>query len=98
MLERVIAARAIAAGVRVASWMIPEPSSILSVRAARYPSGEGASEPHASATQQMSIPSRSASVTKSTVSRQLPPEASIVVDVRITRPALPEPGRPRPGP
>ncbi len=86
MFDKVIAARAMAIGVRVPSWMIPEPSSMRSVRAARNPSAEGASDPHASATQQMSRPSFSASRTNSTVSGQLPLEASIVVAVRITPP------------
>jgi hypothetical protein len=63
---------AISGGVRVPIWMIPEPSSSLLVRAARYPSGEGASDPQASATQQMSRPSFSASRTKSSVSPQVP--------------------------
>jgi len=85
MFDSVIAARAMAIGVRVPSWMIPDPSSIREVRAARYPSTDGASAPHASATQQMSRPSFSASRTNSTVSSQSPetPDASIVVAVRI---------------
>ena len=87
MFDKVIAARAMAIGVRVPSWMIPDPSRIRSVRAARYPSADGASDPHASATQQMSSPSRSASRTNSTVFGQLPPDASIVVAVRITPPS-----------
>ncbi len=84
MFDKVIAAWAMAIGVRVPSWMIPDPSRIRSVRAARYPRADGASDPHASATQQMSSPSCSASRTNSTVSGQLPPDASIVVAVRIT--------------
>ena len=76
-------------GERVPTCMTAEPSSIASVRAARYPSGEGASLPHASATQQMSRPSFSASRTNSVISRQFPPEPSIVVAVRIT--AVPRP-------
>jgi hypothetical protein len=91
MFDKVIAARAMATGVRVPSWMIPDPSSMRSVRAARYPSADGASAPHASATQQISRPSFSASRPNSTVSGQFPPEASIVVAVRITRPPVPRP-------
>ena len=88
MFDKVIAARAMAIGVRVPSWMIPDPSRMRSVRAARYPSADGASDPHASATQQMSSPSFSASRTNSTVCAQSPPDASIVVAVRTTvRPA-----------
>ena len=87
MFDKVIAARAMAIGVRVPSWMIPDPSRMRSVRAARYPSADGASDPHASATQQMSSPSFSASRTNSTVCAQSPPDASIVVAVRITPPS-----------
>ena len=73
---------AIVTGERVPSWITPEPSSMNSVRAARYPSTEGASAPQASATQQTSRPSFSASTANSTVS--LPAAPSMVVAVRST--------------
>ena len=86
----VIAVCAIVTGERVPTPITPEPSSTDSVRAARYPSGEGASAPQASATQQMSRPSFSASMANSTVS--FPAEASMVVAVRINgRPFRPAP-------
>ena len=73
---------AIVTGERVPSWITPEPSSMDSVRATRYPSTEGASAPQASATQQTSRPSFSASTANSTVF--LPAAPSTVVAVRIT--------------
>src|SRR5271165_7617619 len=63
----VMAVCAIVTGERVPSWITPEPSSMDSVRAARYPSTEGASAPQASATHQTSRPSFSASTANSTV-------------------------------
>src|SRR6201989_1450376 len=77
----VIAVCAIVTGERVPIWITPEPSSIRSVRAAREPSGASASAPQASATQQTSRPSLSASTANSTAS--LPDDASMVVAVRI---------------
>ena len=85
---------AISTGERVPIWMTPEPSSIVCVRAARYPSGEGASLPHASATQQMSRPSFSASHANAVISAQFPPEPSTVVAVRIPGPVLTGPSPP----
>ena len=52
---------AISAGVRVPAWMIPDPSLIRVVLAARNARGVTASWPHASADQRQSTPSRSAS-------------------------------------
>ena len=75
------AACAIATGVRVPTWITPEPSSIRSVRPASQPSAVGASEPHASATQQMSSPSRSASNANASAPVW---EASTVVAVRTS--------------
>jgi hypothetical protein len=63
MRARVSAVIAVIAGVRAPSCMIPEPKRIRSVRAARKPIGVAASQPHASATQHISTPSRSASQT-----------------------------------
>ena len=80
---------AIVTGERVPSWITPEPSSMDSVRAARYPSTEGASAPQASATQQTSRPSFSASTANSTVF--LPAAPSMVVAVRIIGPVRPAP-------
>ena len=82
----VIAVCAIVTGERVPTWITPEPSSMDSVRAARYPSSEGASAPQASATQQTSRPSFSASTANSAVSR--PADPSMVVAVRTYRSAL----------
>ena len=84
---RVIAVCAIVTGERVPTWMTPDPSSIVVVRAARYPSSDGASDPQASATQQMSRPSFSASQASSVTCGQVAPEASMVVAVRITPPS-----------
>ncbi len=81
----VIAVCAIVTGERVPTWITPEPSSIVWVCAARYPSRDGASVPQASATQQTSRPSFSASRTNSVISAQFPPEPSMVVAVRIRR-------------
>jgi hypothetical protein len=57
----VIAAIAVAAGVRADIWMIPVPSFTRSVCAPHHASGVSASEPYASAVQIESKPSRSAS-------------------------------------
>ena len=85
----VIAVCAIVTGERVPTWITPEPSSMDSVRAARYPSSEGASAPQASATQQTSRPSFSASTANSAVLSGRHP--SMVVAVRITGPVRPAP-------
>src|SRR5436309_7474136 len=61
----VAAVIATAAGVRAESCTIPVPSLMRFVRAPIHASGENASEPYASALQQESNPSRSASRTRS---------------------------------
>ena len=62
------------AGGRAASCMMPVPSRMRLVNAARYASGVIASEPYASAVHTESKPRRSASSTFSTGSRSSAPE------------------------
>ena len=86
----VIAVMPTSAGVREPAWMMPEPSLIVFVRAAMYPSGVTASEPHASAHQTECTPSFSASTTKSTARSQSSPRKPNPIDAcsfrRITAP------------
>ena len=60
---RVRATIAVLAADRAPTWKIPEPKIMRSVCWDRAAIGEAASPPQASATQQQSTPSRSASVT-----------------------------------
>ena len=69
----VIAAIAVAAGVRAEIWTIAVPSLIRSVAAPHQASGVSASEPYASAVQTESKPSRSASTIDSAIPGGGPP-------------------------
>ena len=72
----VIAAIAVAAGVRADSWTMPVPSRMRSVCAPHQASGVSASEPYASAVQTESNPSRSASWIAPAHRRADPPTSS----------------------
>lgn len=80
--ERESAVRAAIVAVGEEICKIPDPRVILVVTAARYPSAETASAPHASATQQQSTPSRSDSRTNVDTSSQPAPGFDIWMAVR----------------